>query len=360
MAGSSVAAECAADARVVLLEMESSPGQHATGRSAAFFSPAYGSGIVRAFTAASEALFRSPPVDFSDLPLLRPRDCLFIGRPDQRASLTDLAAEVTFLEMLDAVEARHRVSALRPGYVDGALCDASGGDLDVDALHQAYLRLLRQRGGELQVDNRVRSIERSGGHWRVKTERGEYRAPQVVNAAGAWADEVASLAGLGALGIEPRRRSVLLVDAPEQYETARWPLLVDVDEAFYCKPEAGQLLLSPADETPSPPCDAQPEEIDLAVAVDRVTRALDLDIRRINHRWAGLRSFAPDNTFVLGDDPRAEGFFWLAGQGGYGIQSAPALAQLAAHLLIGRTLPIQCAKLKEHLGAIAPARLITE
>jgi D-arginine dehydrogenase len=358
IAGVSSAAQCAIDAQVTLVEMESRAGLHATGRSAAFFSPAYGNAVVRDLTAASERFFRDPPEGFVDVPLLRQRDCLFVGRHDQLQSLADLEAEVSLLRPVDTASIYSRVPAFRAGYLAGGLCDASGGDLDVDALHQGYLRQFRARGGQLAVDSEVQSLRRVDGQWHVRTENELYCAPLVINAAGAWADAVAARANLGPLGIEPRRRSVLLVDAPAQHDIPDWPLVVDADEAFYFKPEAGQLLLSLADETPSPACDAQPEELDLAIAIDRVSKALDIEVRRINHSWAGLRSFAPDSTFVVGEDPRAGGFFWLAGQGGYGIQSAPALAHLSAHLVTGQTPPADFAAVVDHCDSVTPARLI--
>jgi D-arginine dehydrogenase len=331
IAGVSSAAQCAIDAQVTLVEMESRAGLHATGRSAAFFSPAYGNAVVRDLTAASERFFRDPPEGFVDVPLLRQRDCLFVGRHDQLQSLADLEAEVSLLRPVDTASIYSRVPAFRAGYLAGGLCDASGGDLDVDALHQGYLRQFRARGGQLAVDSEVQSLRRVDGQWHVRTENELYCAPLVINAAGAWADAVAARANLGPLGIEPRRRSVLLVDAPAQHDIP---------------------------DTPSPACDAQPEELDLAIAIDRVSKALDIEVRRINHSWAGLRSFAPDSTFVVGEDPRASGFFWLAGQGGYGIQSAPALAHLSAHLVTGQTPPADFAAVVDHCDSVTPARLI--
>ena len=358
IAGVSAAAQCALDAQVTLVEMESRPGLHATGRSAAFFSPAYGNAVVRDLTAASEHFFRSPPDGFVDVPLLRSRDCLFVGRHDQLQSLADLETEVSLLRPVDTAAIGLRVPAFRAGYVAGGLYDTSGGDLDVDALHQGYLRQFHARGGQLAIDSEVQSLRRVDGQWHVQTDKALYCAPLVINAAGAWADAVAARANLGPLGIEPRRRSVLLVDAPAQHDIADWPLVVDADEEFYFKPEAGQLLLSLADETPSPPCDVRPEELDLAIAIDRVSKALDIEVRRINHSWAGLRSFAPDSTFVVGEDPRADGFFWLAGQGGYGIQSAPALAHLTTWLVTGQTPPADFAAVVDHCDTVTPVRLI--
>ena len=357
MAGMSAAAECACNARVVLIEMESRPGLHATGRSAAFYSPAYGNAVVRALTVAGDAFFRSPSPEFSESALLRPRDCFFIGRDDQQGTLSELAGEIALLRPLNVAEIRDRVPAFHAGYLAGGLCDSSGGDLDVDAIHQGYSRLFRTRGGQLATDSEVQSLRRFDGQWQVHTAAESYCAPLVINAAGAWADSIATRANLSPVGIQPRRRSVLLVDPPGDHDISDWPLVVDADEDFYFKPESGQLLLSPADETHSPACDVQPEDLDLAIAIDRVSRALDIEVQRINHSWAGLRSFAPDDTFVVGEDPRCEGFFWLAGQGGYGIQSAPALAHLAAHLVTGSTPPTGFSGVVDYCDKVAPARL---
>ena len=184
------------------------------------------------------------------------------------------------------------------------------------------------------------------------------KAPLVINAAGAWADPLANMAGLGSLGLVPKRRTALLVDAPAGLDIKDWPLVIDVDEQLYFKPDAGQLLVSPADETPSAPMDAWPEELDIAIAIDRLLQVVDLDVKTVNQRWAGLRTFAPDKTFVVGLDPRAEGFFWLAGQGGYGVQSSPGMAHLVRHLVLGSTLPADFADVSKSIEAVAPARLL--
>ena len=202
----------------------------------------------------------------------------------------------------------------------------------------------------------VRALERDGGSWRVSTGGGAFRTDIVVNAAGAWADEIAGRGGVPAIGLVPKRRTALIVAAPQGVEPSGWPMVVDVDEKFYLKPDAGRLLISPADETPSPPCDAQPEEIDVAVCVDRIQRAFDIEISRIENKWAGLRSFVADKTPVAGYDPDVPGFFWLAGQGGYGIQSAPALARMAAALLQGRPIPSDIADQGVEEFALAPRR----
>ncbi len=356
IAGLSAAAELAEHAKVLVLEREQHPGYHATGRSAAYFAPAYGNETVRALSAACEGFFTTPPNTFTNVPLMRPRQVIFVGRHDQRDAISALAAEVEQLRLIDGAEVCSRVPILNQDYVACGLLGKSGGDLDVDALLQGYRRQLKARGGILLTATKVEAMEFEQGRWSVKTTKGSFSAPSVVNAAGAWADQVAALAGADPLNIQPKRRTAMLVDLSAEFEFADWPLVVDVDEQFYLKPNAGQLLLSPADETPSEPCDAQADEFDIAVAIDRISRATSLEVSHIKHRWAGLRSFAPDHTFVVGQDSRREGFFWLAGQGGYGVQSAPALAQLTSHLLTQSTLGGDFKDIAAYKQAVSPER----
>lgn len=358
IAGASAASEIAADASVLLLDMESAPGYHATGRSAAYFAPAYGNATVRNLTAASTTFYYEPPAGFSDVPLLRPRKALFVGRSSQVDSIAAMQQENPALQYQDGDAVVLRVPIIDPGVIDRGLLDPVGGDLDVDAILQGYLRAFRERGGELLASAGVTDMAFEQGQWHIATPQHTATSPYIINAAGAWADNVASLAGLAPLGIVPKRRTAILVDGPTDMDFADWPLVIDVDEQFYFKPDAGQLLVSPADESPSAACDAQPEELDVAIAVDRVCQATNLDIKRINHRWAGLRSFAPDKTFVVGFDPRAKGFFWLAGQGGYGVQSAPGMAQLARHLALGTSIPAAYARIADSIGDVSPERLI--
>jgi D-arginine dehydrogenase len=358
IAGCSAAAELAANASVIVLERESQPGYHATGRSAAFFDPSYGDAVVRGLTGASEHFFRQPPPGFADAALLRPRDCLYVARQEQLRELRALQTKDTVLEWIPAEAALQAQPLLSAEYVAAALRGTHGGDLDVDAILQGYLRLFRARGGRLINNAGVTAIRRVAGCWEVVTAGALYRAEIVIDAAGAWADSIAELAGLPAIGIGPRRRTALLIDMPEGDGAADWPMVEDVEENFYFKPDAGQLLLSPADETPSPPCDAQAEELDVALAVDWFQRATGQTVRRVNHRWAGLRSFAPDKTFVVGFDPRARGFFWLAGQGGYGVQSAPAIAQMVRALVVDCAPAESFAGIMTHRDAVAPGRLL--
>ncbi|MFT4853249.1 MAG: D-arginine dehydrogenase [Saprospiraceae bacterium] len=359
IAGVSAAAELAADARVLLLEIEARPGMHATGRSAAYYAPTYGNDVVQNLTAASESFFREPPMGFAQNPLIRPRDALFVGTSDQAESMAGMQAESPSLTAIDAVALTRRVPIFKPGILTQGLVDPVGGDLDVDVILQGYLRLFQQRGGELRTRSGVKSLRYQSGLWHLGLGDFEVSAAKVVNAAGAWADQVAALGAVRPLGLVPKRRTAILLKAPPGVDITVWPLVIDVDEQFYFKPDAGQILLSPADETPSVPCDAQPDEVDIAVAMDRFLRVVDLDVQSISHRWAGLRTFAPDKTFVVGFDPQAKGFFWLAGQGGYGVQSAPGVAQLARHLLLQTPLPLGYERLQESIEAVSPARLMT-
>ncbi len=343
MAGASVAAELASARRVLLLEAESRPGYHTTGRSAALFTVAYGPSVIRALSRASLPFYRNPESPFISHPLLKPRSVLFIARADQAGALTVLADELgDAVRPVDAETARTMMPLLRAGHVADALLDETAADIDVDALHQHYLKTLTARGGIVRTDSAVVELGRAGNDWLVETRNGGFRAPTVINAAGAWADEIAAMAGVSRIGLVPKRRTALLIDPPEGATPDHpgvWPAVVDVDEQFYIKPDAGKLLISPADETPSLPCDAQPEEIDVAICIDRIETAFDISVRRIEHKWAGLRSFVADKAPVAGYAPDAPGFFWLAGQGGYGIQSAPALSRAAAALVLGRELP---------------------
>jgi D-arginine dehydrogenase len=358
IAGVSAAAELAEDARVTVLEMEQQPGYHATGRSAAYFAAAYGKKVIQELTACSEAFLRHPPDGFTEAELFRPRDCMYFGREDQLETLLGMQADNPRLQFVDSRTVCERVPVLSADYIHGAMWDPKGGDLDVDALLQGFLRQFRRHGGQLLADHRVTRLEKQAGTWKVTAGGQEFEAPVVINAAGAWVERVAAMAGLGSLGIQPLRRTALTIPAPEGVDVRDWPEMVDADEEFYFKPDAGQILISPADETPSEPCDAQPEELDVATGVYRFELATGLDIRRVNHSWAGLRTFAPDRVLVAGPDPRSEGFFWLAGQGGYGVMCSPAMAKLMRYVVTGTEPTGDFEPVKTYVGDVAPDRLI--
>jgi D-arginine dehydrogenase len=359
IAGASVAAVLAQSLKVAVVEREAFPGMHSTGRSAALFSEIYGGAAVRALSRASRAFLYSPPDGFAEVPLVRPRGALHIAAEPQIAALEafcalpDIAPAIT---RLTARDSRALCPILREDHVVAGALELASADVDVDALHQGYLRLLKARGGRLLVDAGVSAISRGGAGWLLTAGETEIAAGVVVDAAGAWADELAVLAGVRPIGLQPRRRTALIVDAPEGSNSEAWPMVIDIDERFYFRPDAGALLLSPADETPSPPCDAQPDEWDIAVAIDRVAAATTLDVRRVRRSWAGLRTFAQDRAPVVGYAPGAPGFFWLAGQGGYGIQTAPAMAALAAALVRAERIPAELTDFGIEAEALRPGR----
>jgi D-arginine dehydrogenase len=343
IAGSSVAFELAGTLRVILLEREPQPGYHSTGRSAAMLTETYGTATVRALAIASRPFLAHPPPGFAPQPLLSPRGMLHVARADQGTSLERAHAAARALgpaaRRLDAAEICAIVPAVSPDYAWGGLLEPDAMAIDVALLHQGYLRGLRARGGRLVTDAAVSAIERQGGAWQVETTAGTFQAEILVNAAGAWADRLAEMAGVVPIGLIPKRRTALLLDSPGGLEPSAWPMVIDVDERFYFKPESGKLLVSPGDESPIEPCDVQPEEMDVAVAVDRFERVTGSAVRRVVQRWAGLRSFVADHDPVLGPDPDAPGFFWLAAQGGFGIMTAPAMATMAASLILAGQPP---------------------
>jgi D-arginine dehydrogenase len=359
--GASVAASLAAKASVALVERETAHGYHTTGRSAALYAASYGNEAIRAITRASRAFFDNPPEGFAAHPILSPRGCLYIARQDQLASLQALCdgslASGVPVERIGEAEARGFCPVLRPGYVVQAGYEPTAMDIDVDALHQGYLRQVRTLGGDIRLEAELVGLERVGGAWAARLANGEtLTAKVVIDAAGAWADRVASLAGAKPVGLTPLKRTAVLLDEPPGVISRGWPAVIDADEQFYFKPEAGKILASPADETPSEPHDAFSDEMDVAICIDRVQQAADIPVRRVGRSWAGLRTFAPDRIPVIGCDPVVEGFFWLAGQGGYGVQTAPAAGRLAAALAMGEPLPEDLTALGLRAETLSPAR----
>lgn len=343
MAGASVAYFLAPHARVVVLERETYAGMHATGRSAALFSETYGSAQVRALTRATRPFLDRPPTGFAAHPILTPRGTVIIGGVDKvdavMAMHDAMRPSTGDLKLLSQGDLRSMVPVLRPEAACIGLHEPGAADIDVNELHQGFLRGLRARGGQLRTNVEIAAIERGPGHWYVDAGDTVYRAPLVLNAAGAWVDQVAGLAGVKPLGIEPRRRSAFLFEAPEGVDTARWPFVIDADESFYFKPDAGLLLGSAANADPVLPHDVQPEELDIAMGIYRIEEATTLSIRRPARTWAGLRSFVADGDLVGGFAPDAAGFFWVAAQGGYGIQTSAAMGEACASLALGRPLP---------------------
>jgi len=336
IAGASLAARLAGKAKVVLLEMEPHPGYHATGRSAATYEPTYGPPVIRALTTASGTFFRHPPVGFAEVPLLSARGVLLVGGSGDDA----LAKEALALgfQPVSLRDARARIPLLRDGLAHMLLDDTTM-DIDVDALLGGFLGQHRRGGGALITGARLEAGARMSGAWQIQTSAGDFEAPVLVNAAGAWADDVARRCGLLPLGLAPKRRCACMVAPPAAADVAQWPLLATLRETFYAKPSGGKLMVSPFDEVPSEPHDAFADDLLLAEGIDAYQLVVAHEVTRIERSWGGLRTFAPDGDPVVGFDPAADGFFWCAGQGGYGIQSSPALSELAAGLLMGSTSP---------------------
>jgi D-arginine dehydrogenase len=359
MAGAGAAYELADRASVLLLERESAHGYHTTGRSAALYIEAYGNAVIRSLTRSSRAFFEAPPEGFCDYPLLTPRGCLYVARPDQAEALAAMSAETNgTMEPLSRDAALALVPSLRPEYVSAGLLEAAAMDADVEALHQGLLRGARQRGADVRLDQNVTAIAPLGDAFRVTCADGAtYEAKVVINAAGAWADEVAGLAGVAPVGLQPMRRTALIIDAPPGVDVRAWPAVIDVDEQFYFKPDAGRILASPADETPSEPHDAWADDMDVAICIDRIQTAADIPVQRVVRSWAGLRNFVADRSPVIGFDDKVPGFFWLAGQGGYGVQTAPAAARTAAALALGEPLPADIAANGVSVASLSPTRV---
>lgn len=361
IAGSSVAYEAAARQKVVLLEREPQPGYHATGRSAALFVEAYGSATNRTLTVASGGFFRAPPPGFARAPLVSPRASVYLGSADRQEHVRQLYEETKgiggAIRLAGAGEVLRLCPVLRPQSCTGAVLDTGSMDIDVHELQQGYLRGARARGAVLVNDSPVTELQWTGSCWHVKAGTQEYAATCVVNAAGAWADEVATRAGARPLGLQPLRRTGITFDVPPEVQPRDWPAVFEIAGDWYFKPDAGRLMASPADETPSPPCDAQPEELDVAITVDRIETATTLRIPRLASRWAGLRVFAPDGSPVAGFDRAVPNFLWLCGQGGTGIQSAPALAAAIASLLDGGELPAGLRSAGLDAKQLSPGRL---
>jgi D-arginine dehydrogenase len=350
---------------VRLLERESQPGAHATGRSAAMFMESYGPPAARALTRASRADYLQPPAALMAASPLAPRGALYVAAPGQQPMLdamaVELAATGTPIERLDAADALRLVPCLRPAQVIGALFEPEARDIDVHALHQALLRGVRAAGGTILLDAELAAAAHDGQAWHLTLADGRaLRAGSIVDAAGAWADDVAQRCGVAPLRLQPRRRSAFTFDAPAGMAFAGWPVVAGVDEqeGWYFKPDAGRLLGSPANADDTVPHDVRPEELDIAQGIARIEAATTLAIRRPASTWAGLRTFAPDGELVIGADPRQPHFFWLAGQGGYGIQSAWGASLLAASLLAGAPLPEPLHAAGVQADAMRPARLM--
>lgn len=362
IAGASTGYWLAPHGKVVLLERETLPGYHSTGRSAALYTAAYGTPQVRALTLASRAFFDQPPAGFAEHPLLTPRGEMtvdFEGDAEElQRQFESARACVPEMQLLSADEACARIPVLKREKVHGALYDPSASDIDTDGLHQGYLRGIRRQQGEIHGDCEVLGLAKDAqGQWLVETTRGQFRAPVLINAAGAWADKLGELAGARPLGLQPKRRAAFIFEGPADLDSHAWPMLVSLDESFYMKPDAGMLLGSPCNADPVEPHDVQPEELDIALGIYQIEEATSLTIRRPFRTWAGLRSFVADGDLVAGFDPRVSGLFWVAAQGGYGIQTSPAMGQASAALVRGEDLSEELRSFGLSAAQLSPSRL---
>jgi D-arginine dehydrogenase len=353
VAGLSAAAALAEHRRVTVLEAEESIGYHSSGRSATMLHYALGDRLVRALTLASRSFFEAPPEGFSDAPLSHRVPVLVHARTEEQDQLDELEAAIApfaTLERLGVAGMRELSPLLRfgPGASEHGLADHEGLRLDTHALLQGFDRRVRSLGGSIVSDARVAAISRANDRWQVETERGaRFTCDLLINAAGAWGDVVAGLAGVAPLGLTSLRRTIITFDPPAGSDVAGLPFTKTVGDELYFAPESGRLFASPMDEVPTDPCDAQPEEYDVALAAFRVEERTTMEVKRVQHRWAGLRTFAPDRRPVVGYDANAAGFFWLVGQGGFGLQTSPVMAAITASLIAGTPWPLDSVAAEE-------------
>lgn len=361
IAGVSAAAHLAPHGTVTLVETEPTLAAHTTGRSAAMFTASYGGQAARPLARASQGFLEAPPEGAADRPLLSERGAIWVAGPGDEGRLGDAIEHGRRLEArfepVDADEVLSRVPAMRAEAVVGGLWEEDARDLDVAALHQAFVRIARAAGASILTSAPVASIERLGAGWRVTAGATTLDCDSVIDAAGAWGDVVAAMAGVPAVGLQPRRRTAFMVPGSEQW--SRWPMVIDLGDRYYFKPDGVQILCSLAEEAPDDPGDPRPRPEDVALAIERINVATTLDIRSVNSEWTGLRTFAPDREMVIGEEPDAPGFFWLAGQGGTGIQTSPAYGSLLASLVVGMPLPVELAEEGFDPAATDPARFRT-
>lgn len=357
IAGASVAAHLAASHNVLILEMEDRPGYHTTGRSAASYEPNYGPVPMLALTRASAGFFKNPPAGFTEAPLFMPRGSLYLAAEGEEAATEYLLAKSEGLDEISELEATELLPILRPGYTKRAFLDKGTGDLDVDLLHWGYLRQFKSVGGVLHSNAEVVAITHSTGQWMVDSKLGKFTAPIVINAAGAWGDVIAKMAGVAPVGLVPKRRSIGVVPVVGYDGFEKWPMMMDVADSWYAKPQSGKLIVSSADATPVDPHDAYADDMAIAEGIERLMTATTFEITHLDHSWGGLRSFVPDGNVVVGFDPSTEGFFWLVGQGGYGIQSAPALSRTAAAMAERKSIPVDVLEAGLKITQIHPERL---
>lgn len=358
--GASLAYRLAPHKKVLMVEREEQPGYHSTGRSAAHYTDVIGGTVVQALSEETRRFIDAPPDGFADAPLLKHRPVLLLMGKDvdhtrlYEAELDHVMGRI--LHRIDADACLQHCPVVRPDKISHGLWEPTAGDIDVHAIHGGYLRGARQGGAELVCDAEVRSLERRHGVWKVETKAGTFQAPLVVNCAGAWGDELGRIAGAKPVGLQPMRRTAFTFKGPEGVDCSAWPLTADDTGTFYFKPESGLIMGSLADETHSDPCDAQPEELDLAQAAHNIMEWTTLEITRLESRWAGLRSFVPDHLPVTGFDPVTDGFFWNIGQGGAGIQTSAGLSAYAAAVILETEIPEALAASGMTKETLSPAR----
>lgn len=360
IAGLSVAYELSAYGSVIVLEAEGAVGYHSTGRSAAVMSENYGPALWSRLVTASRPFLESPPDGFVEVPLVSPRGALFLALQHEqdalRAQADELARRGASFELMTPDDALKICPVIRPEKFALALYEADCKDVDTDALMGGYSRALRRRGGQIVTNSPVVRLAVELAGWHVWTDKAEFSAGTVINAAGGWAQQVAKMAGLGYRNVVPFRRTAVTFDPPMGSDIKSWPMTFDVAETFYFKPESGRIMVSPVDMKPSEPCDAQADELETAIAIDRIHTFTTMEVRSISHKWGGLRTFAPDHEPVIGRDPEVDNFIWLAGQGGNGVMAGPAAARLAASLATGSAIPPDIAALGITEESASPGR----
>ncbi|PCI46389.1 MAG: FAD-dependent oxidoreductase [Alphaproteobacteria bacterium] len=345
IAGASAGFELCKHGRVIILEKEGQAGYHTTGRSSAIFQKSYNNGdpLLNILVRTSEDFLRRPPEGFTGQPLLKPRPLIYIATAENQDSLDSLHRKLSDIDVkthfVSGEETRQLLPVLARKYQGRILREQGAADMDVTALHQGYLRAIKSAGGDIITRAGVTGLARTENHWQVTTAKNNYRTPVVINAAGAWVDQVAEMANISPIHIQPLRRTVIMVALPKGTCPDGWPLVMDTVEGYYFKPEQGKILMTPGDEKLMPPSDVQPEEIDIAYGAHFLETATRLKVDKIDHSWAGLRNQVADGHPVVGFDPEATGFFWLAGQGGFGIKTAPAMGRITASLIMGKGLP---------------------
>jgi D-arginine dehydrogenase len=360
IAGLSVAYELSQHGSVIVLEAEGAAGYHSTGRSAAILSENYGPAIWSRLVTSSRQFLETPPEEFSGAPLISLRGALFLAQEHEQDALRnqadDLAKRGATFEVMPAGAALEICPVIRAEKFAQALYEPDCMDIDTNALMNGYQRALRRRGAQVLMNSRAVRLAREGTSWRVSTEQAEFCGAIVVNAAGGWVQQIARLAGLGYRNVVPFRRTAVTFDPPACSDIRSWPMTFDLAETFYFKPEAGRIMVSPVDMTASEPCDAQADELEAAIAIDRIHTFTTMEVRAISHKWGGLRTFAPDHEPVIGPDPQAETFIWLAGQGGNGVMGAAAAARLAASFAIGGPIPPDISSLGVRTESVSPGR----